>query len=157
MATTRLLRPDAVLLVEDHEQTRATYKEWVESAGFVVIEASTKAMALMHLDRLDLSAIVLDLILPNGHGREVVDTLVAKRDDVPVVVVTGFPDPPVFGFPVTCVLRKPFPRGMLLNAVNAAAETGRSLRSIQRSTRVLHERCNRPLPELPPESPKQAQ
>jgi DNA-binding response OmpR family regulator len=154
MATTRVIRPDAVLLVEDHEQTRATYKEWVESAGFVVIEASTKAMALMHLDRLDLSAIVLDLILPNGHGREVVDTLVAKRDDVPVVVVTGFPDPPVFGFPVTCVLRKPFPRGMFLSALNAAAETGRSMRSIQRSTRVLHERCNRPLAELPPEDTK---
>ncbi len=155
MATTRVLRPDAVLIVEDKESELRLYKEWVESAGFVVIEASTKAMGLMHLDRLDLLTIVLDLRLPNGHGREVVEALVKKRDDVPVMVVTGLPDPPVFDWPVTRVLRKPIPRGMFLDAFSYAIDRGRNMRSLARSTRVLHDRCNRPLAQLPPEDPQQ--
>lgn len=129
---------DTILLVEDHDLTRASYAEWLRGAGFKVIEATTKAIALMHLDRLDLSAIVLDLILPNGHGREVVDALKAKRDDVGVVVVSGFPDSPKFDLPVTASLRKPFPRGVLLHAVVKAIETYTDpIKSIRATSRRL--------------------
>ena len=155
MSTTSRLRklesvhlPEAVLLVEDKETERALYKEWLEGAKYVVIDVSTKALALMHLDRLDLSFVVLDLRLPNGHGREVVEALVAKRDDVPVVVVTGLPDPPILGFPVTCTMKKPIARGMFLNAVNSAAETARHFRTIRRATRILHERCKQESPPI---------
>jgi len=129
---------DTVLIVEDHDLTRESYAEWLRAAGFKVIEATTKAVALMHLDRLDLSAIVLDLILPNGHGREVVEALKAKRDDVGVVVVSGFPDSPRFDLPVTSSLRKPFPRGVLLHAVVKAIETYTDpVKAIRASTRRL--------------------
>ncbi len=129
---------DTVLVVEDHDLTRRSYSEWLKGAGFKVIEASTKALALMHLDRLDLSAIVLDLILPNGHGKEVVEALKAKRDDVGVVVVSGFPDSPTFTLPVVASLRKPFPRGVLLHAVVEAIEKYTDpVKSIRASTRKM--------------------
>lgn len=131
---------ETVLLVEDNETTRRSYSEWLKEAGFKVIEASTKAIALMHLDRLDLSAIVLDLILPNGHGREVVEALKLKRDDVGVVVVSGFPDSPTFDLPVVASLRKPFPRGVLLHAVIAAIEKYTDpVKSIREATRRLRD------------------
>ncbi len=157
MATTRLIRPDAVLLVEDKDSERALYKEWLEDMGFVVIDVGTKALALMHLDRLDLNAIVLDLRLPNGHGREVVESLVSKRDDVAVVVVTALPDPPIFGDPVTATLRKPIARSMFVNAVTTASNASRDKRSIRRSTRKLLDASSRPLVELPPEEPPAVQ
>lgn len=129
---------DTVLLVEDHDLTRASYAEWLRGAGFKVIEATSKAVALMHLDRIDLSAIVLDLILPNGHGREIVEALKAKRDDVGVVVVSGFPDSPTFDLPVTDSLRKPFPRGALLSAVVKAIDTYTDpIKSIRETTRRI--------------------
>ncbi len=131
---------DTILLVEDNETQRATYSEWLHDGGFRVIEASTKAVALMHLDRLELSAIVLDLILPNGHGGEVVEALKAKRNDVAVIVISGFPDSPRFDYPVVFSLRKPFPKGVLLHAVASGIVSYTDpIRSIRETTRRLGE------------------
>ena len=133
---------NTILLVEDDERTRYTYREWLFEAGYEVIEASTKAVALMHLDRMELAAIVLDLVLPNGHGKEVVEALIAKRNDVGVVVVSGFPDSPEFDFPVVSSLRKPFPRGVLLSHLQKAQATSDNFRSARDSWRRLRECIN---------------
>lgn len=137
---------DLILLVEDNENQRATYSEWLHEAGFKVIEASTKAVALMHLDRLELSAIVLDLILPNGHGGQVVEALKMKRNDVAVIVISGFPDSPKFDYPVVASLRKPFPRGVLLHAVASGIVSYTDpIRSIRATTRRLGEQNRKQL------------
>lgn len=95
-----------VLVVEDDDKQRAIICLILTNAGYKVTEAVSVKTALMHLDLIDLSAVVLDVRLPNGHGRKVVEALIAKRDDVPVVVLTAFPEDAPTGFPVTSVLDK---------------------------------------------------
>lgn len=109
-----------ILFVEDDTHVRAAYSLALTNAGYEVIPAGSIATALMHLDVIDLKAVVLDLRLPNGHGRRVIEELVAKRNDVPVVILSGTPDEHALGWPVVAALQKPTKRDPFLAAVNKA-------------------------------------
>lgn len=139
-----------ILIVEDDDKQRAMIGMILANAGYKITEAVSVATALMHLDQIDLSAVVLDVRLPNGHGRKVVEALIAKRDDVPVVVLTGFPEDAPTGFPVTAVIDKLLDRRdpaskassfrtRLLDAVSVARQKSDDIKSIRSSTRKLGE------------------
>jgi DNA-binding NtrC family response regulator len=129
-----------VLVVEDNEPQRAMICMILANAGYGIIEAVSVRTALMHLDVIDLHAVVLDIWLPNGHGRKVVEELIAKRDDVPVVVMTGSPEDAPKDFPVMKVLPKPFLREPLLKAVKEATELSDALKSIRTTARKIRDR-----------------
>ncbi len=129
-----------VLLVEDDNHIRHIYALILNQAGYEVIEAGSVATALMHLDKVGLLAVVLDLRLPNGHGRRVVEELVAKRNDVPVVIMSGTPDEHDLGWPVIETLRKPVQRTPFLSAVNRAAYlSGEGVFKLRETTRRLRD------------------
>lgn len=109
-----------VLLVEDDTHIRHIYAYILVQAGYKVIEAVSVATALMHLDVIDLVAIVLDLRLPNGHGRRVVEELIAKRNDLPAVILSATPDEYEWSWPVVAALQKPARRTPFLKAVALA-------------------------------------
>jgi len=127
----------SVLLVEDDTRIRSIYAYLLVQAGYTVIEAASVATALMHLNALDLSCIVLDLKLPNGHGRRVVEELQSKRDDVPVVVLSGHYSDGDWDFPVVAVLQKPPAPVALVEAVEKASSQADAIREIRNSTRRL--------------------
>lgn len=140
-----------VLVVEDDARQRSMICLILANAGYGIVEAVSVKTALMHLDIIDLSAIVLDLRLPNGHGRRVVEELISKRDDVPVVVLTGYPEDAPTGFPVTAVIDKvldrrddtnksPSFRTRLLEAVSEARVASDAIKSMRSSTRRLGEK-----------------
>lgn len=126
-----------VLLVEDDQRVRMALSMILTNAGYTTIGAGSVATALMHLDVLDLSCVVLDLMLPNGHGRRVVEELKAKRDDVPVVILSAFHGEDVWDFPVVAVLEKPTKRDVLLAAVSKASNHATAIRALRESTRRL--------------------
>lgn len=134
-----------VLLVEDDANIRHIYAFLLTQAEYKVIEAWSVATALMHLDARELSTVVLDLWLPNGHGREIVEALVAKRNDVPVVILSATPYEYVWEWPVVAALQKPAQRTPFLRAVNDASrlheqgiaklrETARKLKNLVSSS-----------------------
>ncbi len=152
-----------ILVVEDDDRQRQMIGLILANAGYGIVEAQSVKTALMHLDIIDLSVVVLDLRLPNGHGRKVVEQLIAKRNDVPVVILSAYPEDAPTGFPVTSVVskltqtkcpscgelvpgakcdacglamvkEKPF-RDRLLIAVADASRTADAIRSMRETTR----------------------
>lgn len=109
-----------VLLVEDNENIRKAFAHFLDQEGYKVVEACSVRTGLMHLDIIDLKCVVLDLRLPNGHGRQIVEELKAKRDDVPVVITSAYHDDSDWEFPVVRFLRKPTLKKDLVAAVNEA-------------------------------------
>lgn len=109
-----------VLLVEDDEKIRHIYAYILAQAGYKVIEAWSVATALMHIDAREIGVVVLDLWLPNGHGREIVEALVAKRNDIPVVILSAMPNEYEWDWPVVATLQKPAQRTPFLRAVDEA-------------------------------------
>jgi len=80
-----------VLVVDDEESTRELLKEMLESNGCIPLLAANGKEALATLARIPVNAVLLDLMMPEMDGFEV---LVHLKDDpglrnIPVLVLTG--------------------------------------------------------------------
>ncbi len=80
-----------VLLVEDHAATREGTARFLTAEGAVVIEAHDGGTALELLRRGDVELVLLDMMLPDLDGREVLRALQERRPPGlrGVVVLTG--------------------------------------------------------------------
>jgi CheY-like chemotaxis protein len=100
-----------VLVVEDDEPTRKLLHAVLTRGGFSTVFAVNGGEAMQLLRTNDYAVIVLDIMMPEVGGREVVEFITAESIPIPVVicsaagprVLTGF-DPNV----VKGVIRKPF-------------------------------------------------
>jgi len=83
--------PATVLVVDDEAGTRELLKEMLESDGYVPVLAANGKEALEALARISVSAILLDLIMPEMDGFELL--LHLKEDpgsrNIPVLVLTA--------------------------------------------------------------------
>lgn len=102
-----------ILLVEDDPMIRALTAEWVEAAGFEVVEAGSgrEAMEGLRGGEADYRAAILDLTLPDTDGQALARDLRRVRPELPVLFATGNPDlldDGVENDPDAEVLRKPY-------------------------------------------------
>ena len=94
-ASSGIAAPHA-LVVDDEADQRLLLRRTLESAGFVVHEASDGVAALEDLAHEEtISLLVLDLLMPRMGGLEVLERVRAgvRTAGLPVVVVTGSTDP----------------------------------------------------------------
>ncbi len=85
-----------VLLVEDDEGIAALESATLERRGFRVKQAAIGQRALECLEKCErLALVVLDYKLPDMTGADIVATLGDRLATLPVVMVTGYPDPVV--------------------------------------------------------------
>lgn len=87
--------PIRVLLIEDDENLYKLYLAWTSYAPLkrITLEwAPTYAVGKTLLDEAKFDAILLDMVLPNGRGRMLVDGIQESHPDVPMVVLTGYND-----------------------------------------------------------------
>jgi EAL domain-containing protein (putative c-di-GMP-specific phosphodiesterase class I) len=80
-----------VLFVDDDETMRAGAVAVLESGGYRVVAVSTAQEALAILDETAPDVIVSDIDMPGLSGVQLVERIRARRDDLPVVLVTGVP------------------------------------------------------------------
>ena len=85
-----------VLLVEDEESIAMLERETLERKGFRVLEAGVGRRALEFLEKYQsLALLVLDYRLPDMTGADIVAALGDRVASLPVIMVTGYPDPAV--------------------------------------------------------------
>jgi two-component system, OmpR family, response regulator MprA len=108
-----------VLVVEDDPQAREMFRSALRTEGYSVVAVADGVAALKYLDTHKPEAVVLDLGLPRVDGRDVLADMAAQglTDDVPVVIVTGDPNPLLDERDYACVLRKPIDAEQLIEAV----------------------------------------
>jgi len=80
-----------VLLVDDDDAMRRGVRQALVPAGWEVTEAENGKVALMLLGEARPDAIILDLMMPEMDGFELLDEIRHRPElcDIPVVVVTG--------------------------------------------------------------------
>jgi two-component system NtrC family sensor kinase len=83
-----------ILLIEDSQSTRFVYREFLERHGFTVLEAGDGKGGIKMINEKYPDAVILDLILPDIHGLEVLKQirLNARTKSIPVLVLTNVKD-----------------------------------------------------------------
>jgi CheY-like chemotaxis protein len=80
-----------VLIVDDEADQRELLRRILDREGVEVMEAANGAEALAKIDARRPSLVLLDLMMPEMNGFQVVEALrnSPKNKDIPVVVITG--------------------------------------------------------------------
>ncbi len=78
-----------VLIVDDSMFQRRTVRRILQSEGHEILEAADGAEALEIIESHDPSYVVLDLLMPNVGGTEVLDSLKDKVSRPDVIVLTS--------------------------------------------------------------------
>jgi two-component system, cell cycle response regulator CtrA len=112
-----------VLLVEDDLTAARGIALLLKSGGAVVDEADTGQEAMDLVRHYDYDIVVLDLILPDMEGYEVVRRMRASRIDVPVLILSGLSRPQAkvkgLGVGADDFITKPFDKGELIARMQA--------------------------------------
>jgi DNA-binding response OmpR family regulator len=118
MVSLRYAATTVVLVIEDDPAARQLYRAALSEGEFMVIDVNDGIQALRYLESYVPAAVVLDLGLPQLHGRDVLKEMAAHEltARIPVVVVTGT-DEELNEGNVSRVLRKPVTGDTLLAAV----------------------------------------
>ncbi len=82
--------PPSVLVVEDDDDLRLVLVESLEASGFAVAQATDAADAIDRLQGYAYDGLVVDLRLPDGDGRRVLDEALDRYPQIRAVVMTGF-------------------------------------------------------------------
>ena len=91
---TVLSRSETVLLVEDEAFVREVAVEVLRSAGYAPLTAKNGAEAHRLYDRFsnNVGLLLTDVVLPDVNGRELARTLRDENPQLPVLLVTGYPE-----------------------------------------------------------------
>lgn len=76
-----------VLVVDDEVQIRRLLRLYLEKQGYAVFEADTCEDGLRQFNAVKPAIVLLDLGLPDGDGRELLQS-VRKRGDTPVIILS---------------------------------------------------------------------
>lgn len=112
-----------VLLVEDDISAARGLVLVLKSGGAVVDEVDTGEEALELARHYDYDIVLLDLLLPDMEGYEVVRRMRAARIDIPVLILSGLSRPQAkikgFGVGADDFMTKPYDRSELLARMQA--------------------------------------
>jgi two-component system response regulator QseB len=116
-----------ILVVEDDSAFSAEIEQVFGESGYHVTVVTSTVGALMRLEENEYGAIVLDLVLENGSGVDVLARLRETNRDTPVIVVTQFLQDYLEAATglfaaVKLIVSKPYPARALL--ANVASITG---------------------------------
>jgi CheY-like chemotaxis protein len=118
-----------VLVVDDDEPVLELAHEFLARAGFEVHSARGGREALRLFAERSFDAVVLDAVMPDLEGEEVLRRLRATQSDVPVILVTGFGDDATLrrfeSAGVAAILRKPYEAEALIDQVSLALTSSR--------------------------------
>lgn len=79
-----------VLIVEDDPNLQRAMTRALERAGFVVAGMSTAHDAVHWSSQVQPHVVLLDLMLPDAHGRSVAEAIRGRYGaDIPIVLVSG--------------------------------------------------------------------
>jgi signal transduction histidine kinase/CheY-like chemotaxis protein len=89
--TAELAAPEGlVLVVDDDEAVRETAQALLEHAGFRVEAVAGGREAITRVRAGGVDAVLLDLVMPDLAGGEVLRVLAAEQPELPVVVASGY-------------------------------------------------------------------
>jgi len=79
-----------ILIVDDEKNLRRLLRDALEAEGYAVLQAATGEEALARFDETGCDLVLLDMILPDLNGLQVLRRIKRLASDVPVIIMTAF-------------------------------------------------------------------
>ncbi|MFM0340912.1 ATP-binding protein [Paraburkholderia fungorum] len=117
-----------VLVVEDDSEVRAMLVECLRMLGYTVTEAADGPTGLNRLKDDNPDLLMVDFAMPGMNGIDVIAEARKMREDLPVILATGYADVDISGLAVKrcTILRKPFQLDDLARTVRLGLGEARS-------------------------------
>jgi signal transduction histidine kinase/HAMP domain-containing protein len=118
---------ERILLVDDEDGIRQRLAEELRLAEYQVREAADLAAAREEVVEFEPQALVVDLLLPDGRGHQLVEELRSRLGQVPAVIITGHlqsGEGDELDLPGAAVLAKPFAVEELLRHLRRLLDEG---------------------------------
>jgi signal transduction histidine kinase len=117
-------RNERILVVDDDDDVRTVIAKVLSDIGYAVKDVSSGEDALATLADFNPALVIIDFAMPGMTGARVAQEARRRRDDLPILFVSGYADDEALreagvGVPI---LRKPFNPSQLVNAVQSAFE-----------------------------------
>ena len=117
-------REPHVLVIDDDKMIRDLLRQLLGPEGYRVATASEGEEALRYVSHGPPDLVLLDLKMPGMNGVEFLRRFREEHADVPVMVITGYPDSDLMAQAMRCgpvtLLAKPVKKTVLLRAVHIA-------------------------------------
>jgi len=111
-----------ILVVDDDEAVRTLFKDTLEDVNHSVVAAQSAVEAVSFVKERQFDLAFVDLKMPETDGAELLRQIKALRPDLPVTIITGYPDSELMARALELgplgVIAKPFTAAEILNAVN---------------------------------------
>lgn len=133
-----MIQHKSILLVEDNSQLRKFMTGTLESAGYIVTAANSAESAYSRLKNERFDLVLLDLILGDSHGLDILRLIRRQDEFIPVIIVSSCMDTSikVNGFEIGCddYLTKPFYSEELLSRVKRQLKRQSAFSDTRRET-----------------------
>ena len=80
----------SILIVDDETSFRGILRAFVESLGYLCVEADSAHTALGLLKKTHFPIVISDIVMPEMDGLELLRTIKKRYSDVDVLVITGY-------------------------------------------------------------------
>ena len=80
-----------ILVVDDEPPIRELLESYFRKHGYEVTTASDAAEAISKADNIPLHLVILDVLLPDSDGLEILEKLKAAHPRLPIIIMTALP------------------------------------------------------------------
>jgi len=77
------------LIVDDEAPIRDLLTDYFDSRGYSVRSASNAEETLELIEEVKINVVVLDVLLPDADGIDLLETIKKKHPNLPVIIMTG--------------------------------------------------------------------
>ena len=118
-----------ILVVDDERTVRDFLQRILEKSGYSVVTAVNGLEALDKISKLDVSLVLLDIVMPDLGGFEVLELMPQNRS-IPVIMLSGMRDETTrvatLGLGADDYIEKPFSIGELLTRIQVKLRRSKS-------------------------------
>jgi DNA-binding NtrC family response regulator len=79
-----------ILVIEDAANLRLLYRMELEAEGYEIVDAGSGAEALEALNQEKIDVVVLDLLLPDCFGLQLLEEILSRHRYLPLVINTAY-------------------------------------------------------------------
>ena len=148
----KLIIDNKILVVDDAAINREIISGFLKSAGYQNIEFAVDGVdAMEKLGQKDIDLMILDLIMPNMNGTEVIRNVRADNDlkQLPILVQTAISDPEeraeAWTYGATDIITKPINKLELLARVKVQLENSYLIKELENYQRTADQEVSKAL------------